>query len=75
MNEYMINIPLNDYEKLKMCELKLKESYIEKLLDLSSNLASLNFRSCEYHEIVVAQNALLEFIRVSKHYEIGEYPR
>ena len=40
MNEYTLNIPINDYNKLKLCELKTTKNYNKKLYELIEDYLS-----------------------------------
>ena len=72
MNEYTVNIPINAYDNLRLCELMLKKSYIGKLVEKATLLASLNIDRCEYSDFITAQNDLMAFIN-SEFFEFKEY--
>ena len=76
MNEYSVNIPISEYDKLRMCELMLKDSYIKRLHKLSTEYASLSIDSRtneEYCEQVKCQNKLLALLN-SEYFQIMEQP-
>lgn len=74
MNEYTINIPINRYDELRLCELQLKNSYILRLLKLSKEYASLdieNRTNDDFSKKVRKQNELLSFLK-SEYFEVLE---
>jgi hypothetical protein len=74
MNEYTINIPINRYDELRLCELQLKSSYILRLLKLSKEYASLdieNRTNDDFSKKVRKQNELLSFLK-SEYFEVLE---
>jgi hypothetical protein len=72
MNEYTVNIPVEEYDKLRLCELQLKKSYTLELVKRAKELASLNIDRFEYADYITAQNRLMAFIH-SNFFEFKEF--
>ena len=73
MNEYTLNIPINDYEKLKICELRMQKYYNKKLFELIEDYykdsSEESIRTHDgYHRYNKSRSMLRRFLD-SKHYE------